>query len=1153
MVSTNSSSNNNSSNVSGGHAVNPSEFNIRVLCRFRPLNDSERRANCSAITKFPHGTDDTVFVSGKVYVFDKVFGPDADQNKVYDEAAREIVGDILNGYNGTIFAYGQTSSGKTHTMEGSLEDESSQGIIPRIVSDIFDHIYAMDTNLQFQIKISYFEIYMDKIRDLLDPNKVNLAVHEDKNRVPYVKGCTERFVASPEEVLCAIEEGKANRHIAVTNMNEHSSRSHSVFLIDVKQENLETDKKLTGKLYLVDLAGSEKVSKTGAEGSVLDEAKNINKSLSALGNVIAALADGTKTHVPYRDSKLTRILQESLGGNARTTVIICCSPASFNECETKSTLYFGQRAKMIKNTVVVNEELTAEEWKRRYDREHERVVRLRGQLAAAERELLRWRSGQSVEEGQQVTLQYADRSSIDEYEDSMFSDYVDDCSLVPPFNRNSSSGDEQQQKYMLASINSAVTADQQSQLSAPDSSSLDYRHNRSGNRLRSTEYHFRNGRRDDSIVGTSITDDERVLIVEKQCDALYRQLDEKDEEINQLDQRLNMIRQQHSEQEEVIAQLRQINDNMQAEQSSIHFENEKSKEEVKELLMALEELAMNYEQKTGELKEQINKDSDMAKNYQHNLEQLEIMRSEFDNYKQCTSYHQKYVDTSFLELATGLKSLTEYLLNSDFNDTIGITAATVNSNYTNALPSASNPSVNVDISPCVGDCDEKNDRDKDHEPTAGTISNGAGESNFFSSNGVDLLTASSLFDREMSTCKLILTRLKVEAKSLKDLFKERNEDISKANAMIDSQKTRLEENNQIIRELNARVSSLKEAKDEADIHLKALQQSVSPTASNCKNLEDQKAVMSADVENDLEEKRKLIDELRERLSLTSATNQNLKEEIDSLRISHTQKTDQIEAFLKDQHRDENARKELAALEQTVSNELKSLYKIRKLFVADLHNRVRCSHVNQTAAVNTSSKAYPCDSDAAKINNDAAFTSASSGSIGNSSNILVNAAGVAINQQINEDKIDSTSMTITDGYGSIVHRHKIEFLEENLKNLTNVYKELVRENAELQLEIPRLEKRLKATYDRLRSLENALKEARESASKDRKKYITEVNRIRDAVRARQLNRRANVPQIVKPIKGGQIPASSATSATTISSCSVTVPSPSSTTTFGSRYC
>lgn len=185
-------------------------------------------------------------------------------------------------------------------------DPNKQGIIPRIVNDIFNHIYSMEVNLEFHIKVSYYEIYLDKIRDLLDVSKVNLSVHEDKNRVPYVKGATERFVSSPEEVFEVIEDGKSNRHVAVTNMNEHSSRSHSVFLINVKQENLENQKKLSGKLYLVDLAGSEKVSKTGAEGAVLDEAKNINKSLSALGNVISALADGNKSHIPYRDSKLTR-------------------------------------------------------------------------------------------------------------------------------------------------------------------------------------------------------------------------------------------------------------------------------------------------------------------------------------------------------------------------------------------------------------------------------------------------------------------------------------------------------------------------------------------------------------------------------------------------------------------------------------------------------------------------------------------------------------------------------------------------------------------------------------------------------------------------------------------------------------------------------
>lgn len=149
------------------------------------------------------------------------------------------------------------------------------------------------------------------------------------------------------------------------------------------------------------------MSKTGAEGTVLDEAKNINKSLSALGNVISALADGNKSHIPYRDSKLTRILQESLGGNARTTIVICCSPASFNESETKSTLDFGRRAKTIKNAVTVNEELTAEEWKRRYEKERDKALRYKAKLEKAEAELNRWRAGESVSQEEQINLRDA--------------------------------------------------------------------------------------------------------------------------------------------------------------------------------------------------------------------------------------------------------------------------------------------------------------------------------------------------------------------------------------------------------------------------------------------------------------------------------------------------------------------------------------------------------------------------------------------------------------------------------------------------------------------------------------------------------------------------------------------------------------------------
>ncbi|KAL9966781.1 hypothetical protein ACROYT_G024902 [Oculina patagonica] len=194
----------------------PRECNIKVFSRFRPQSSAEVRAGGQNIVSTP--STETCIHGGRTFTFDRVFKPSTSQERVYVEAAQVIVQDVLNGYNGTIFAYGQTSSGKTHTMEGVLNDPVNQGIIPRIVQDIFNYIYNMDENLEFHIKVSYFEIYLDKIRDLLDVTKTSLAVHEDKNRVPFVKGASERFVSSPEEVMEIIDEGKANRHVAVTSV-----------------------------------------------------------------------------------------------------------------------------------------------------------------------------------------------------------------------------------------------------------------------------------------------------------------------------------------------------------------------------------------------------------------------------------------------------------------------------------------------------------------------------------------------------------------------------------------------------------------------------------------------------------------------------------------------------------------------------------------------------------------------------------------------------------------------------------------------------------------------------------------------------------------------------------------------------------------------
>lgn len=322
---------------------------------------------------------------------------DSQQPDIFDYSIRPTVDDILNGYNGTVFAYGQTGAGKSYTMMGSdIEDDTGKGIIPRIIEQIFASILTSPSNIEYTVRVSYMEIYMERIRDLLVPQNDNLPVHEEKSRGVYVKGLLEVYVSSVQEVYEVMRRGGTARAVAATNMNQESSRSHSIFVVTITQKNLESGSAKSGQLFLVDLAGSEKVGKTGASGQTLEEAKKINKSLSALGMVINALTDGKSTHIPYRDSKLTRILQESLGGNSRTTLIINCSPSSYNDAETISTLRFGVRAKSIKNKAKVNAELSPAEMKQLLRKAQTQVTSFESYLSVLESEVNVWRSGENV-------------------------------------------------------------------------------------------------------------------------------------------------------------------------------------------------------------------------------------------------------------------------------------------------------------------------------------------------------------------------------------------------------------------------------------------------------------------------------------------------------------------------------------------------------------------------------------------------------------------------------------------------------------------------------------------------------------------------------------------------------------------------------------
>ena len=313
-----------------------------VVVRMRPFNTkekNEKRGPCIELDCKRKTVSITLMTDGKaagppnVYTYDSVHGEDTIQIDFYNTACRGLVNAVLSGFNGTIFAYGQTGCGKTWTMQGVLTVPELRGVIPNSFDHIFEHVHSKPST-KFLVRCSYLEIYNEEVRDLLGTDtKARLQLKEHPDRGVFVDGLKEEVVNDVDTMNEVMERGEKHRTVGATAMNAGSSRSHSIYSVVIEEYGEGDDGKdhlRAGKLNLVDLAGSETVAKTGATGDRMKEGVNINKSLSALGNVISALVEGKGKHIPYRDSKLTRLLQSSLGGNTKTLMMAAISPADYN-------------------------------------------------------------------------------------------------------------------------------------------------------------------------------------------------------------------------------------------------------------------------------------------------------------------------------------------------------------------------------------------------------------------------------------------------------------------------------------------------------------------------------------------------------------------------------------------------------------------------------------------------------------------------------------------------------------------------------------------------------------------------------------------------------------------------------------------------------
>ncbi|XP_060091391.1 kinesin-like protein KIF27 [Heteronotia binoei] len=348
------------------------EIPVKVAVRIRPLLSKEILHNHQVCVRLIPDTQQIIIGKDRVFTFDFVFGKHSTQEEVYTTCIKPLVASLIEGYNATVFAYGQTGSGKTYTIGGghiASVAEEERGIIPRAIQEIFQ-IISENHNIDFTVKVSYIEVYKEELRDLLEleTSMKDMHIREDEKGNTVLVGAKDCQVENVAEVMSLLETGNAARHTGTTQMNEHSSRSHAVFTISIcQQQQFVSNQKdadsaqysgqlIASKFHFVDLAGSERVTKTGNTGERFKESIQINSGLLALGNVISALGDPKRksAHIPYRDAKITRILKDSLGGNAKTVMITCISPSSSDFDESLNSIKYANRAKNIRNKPVVN-------------------------------------------------------------------------------------------------------------------------------------------------------------------------------------------------------------------------------------------------------------------------------------------------------------------------------------------------------------------------------------------------------------------------------------------------------------------------------------------------------------------------------------------------------------------------------------------------------------------------------------------------------------------------------------------------------------------------------------------------------------------------------------------------------------------------------